>query len=363
MIRCTKCILPENYPGIRFDDKGVCQYCNEYKETEYIGLEPLVKEINNFNSKKKDRNKDYDCMIGFSGGRDSTYLLYLLTKKLGLKVLAFSADNSYTTETAKLNMKNAAKKANATLVIEESPVKKSLKHVISSWMHRPVITMVETFCTGCRLGYNRVINYALKQNIPVVVWGSNNFEHPDFKYRLMGGKPDGGWYSMALGYFNCVAKNPRWLMNLNYVKVQINDFRSFSNFRDHFRKKGLLFLEPFKKNIRWVEKTVESTIKNKMDWGKNPNVTFTWRGDCDIALLKSYTYHEILGWNDKVFNLSNLVRDNQISRNEALKRLKNDEKIDDKIIKETLNKNGLSFSDFKNATNKGKKYFSKGILR
>ena len=98
MNRCTNCILPANYPGIEFDDKGICQYCNKHKETEYIGLEALVREIEAYNKEKKDRNKDYDCMIGFSGGRDSTYLLYLLSKKLGLKVLCYSADNSYVTD-------------------------------------------------------------------------------------------------------------------------------------------------------------------------------------------------------------------------------------------------------------------------
>jgi len=363
MERCTNCILPANYPGIKFDDKGVCQYCNEHKETEYIGLEALVADIEAFNRGKKDRNKEYDCLLGFSGGRDSTYMLYILSKKLGLNVLVYSVDNGYVTESAYRNIDNAVKNANATLVLEEIPVKKSLKHILNSWMHRPVITMVETFCTGCRQGYNMVINYAIKHKIPVVVWGSTTFEHPDFKYRLMGGKSDGGWYSMALGYFACVARNPRWFTNLNYVNVQIRDFLSFGNFRTHFRNQGLLFLEPFKKNIRWEEKTVETTIKNEMGWSKDDRSASSWRGDCDVAILKLYVYYEIFGWNDKVFNLSNLLRDHQISREEALERLHKDEQISDDIVKKFLDEIGVSFSDFKNAVSKAKELYTKGITR
>ena len=112
MNRCTNCILPANYPGIKFDNKGVCQYCNEHKEIEYVGLESFVKKLEAFNKTKKDRNKDYDCLLGFSGGRDSTYLLYILTKELGLNVLCYSADHGYVPEQTILNMKRATDKVN-----------------------------------------------------------------------------------------------------------------------------------------------------------------------------------------------------------------------------------------------------------
>ena len=119
MNRCNNCILPTNYPGIQIDDKGTCNYCNNYKEPEFVVLESFVKNLKTFNDTKKERDKEYDCLLGFSGGRDSTYLLYILTKKLGLNVLAYSADHGYVPEQTILNMKRATDKLNVKLVIDK----------------------------------------------------------------------------------------------------------------------------------------------------------------------------------------------------------------------------------------------------
>ena len=87
-----------------------------------------------------------------------------------------------------------------------------------------------------------------------------------------------------------------------------------------------------------------------MGWGKDPRTSSTWRGDCDVALLKLYAYYGIFGWNDKVFNLSNLLRDHQISREEALERLEKEEKISEDVVREILEENGLSFTEIRYLT-------------
>ncbi|HDS45786.1 MAG TPA: hypothetical protein ENN68_06815 [Methanomicrobia archaeon] len=121
MKRCSNCILPGNYPGITFNEEGVCNHCVAYKEREYLGKDILKAEIDSFltNTKKSDRNKDYDCVIGISGGRDSSYLLYYLVKEMDLRVLAYSVDNGVIPEQTKLNMKNMCDILKVNLVIEE----------------------------------------------------------------------------------------------------------------------------------------------------------------------------------------------------------------------------------------------------
>ena len=66
MKRCTKCILPENYSGISFNDKGVCNYCMTWKDREYLGSKILKKNIDTYLKNNKDRNKNYDCVLGLS---------------------------------------------------------------------------------------------------------------------------------------------------------------------------------------------------------------------------------------------------------------------------------------------------------
>ncbi len=109
---CSRCIMDDTVPDISFDEKGICPFCkiqdelekkyplNEYAE---IKLNKLVNKIANAGKGKK-----YDCIVGVSGGRDSTFTLYN-TVKLGLHPLVVHFDNGWNSEVAVQNIKNACK--------------------------------------------------------------------------------------------------------------------------------------------------------------------------------------------------------------------------------------------------------------
>jgi N-acetyl sugar amidotransferase len=107
---CTRCVVDSGVPGVTFDKDGVCNYCklHDVLEKEWpVGkagqgiLDDLVKKI-----KARGKGKRYDCIVGVSGGTDSTYLLYL-TKQLGLRPLAVHFDNGWDSEIAVHNIKQA----------------------------------------------------------------------------------------------------------------------------------------------------------------------------------------------------------------------------------------------------------------
>ena len=107
---CSKCILDSTVPEIHYDEDGVCNYCkiNDEIMKEYPDgsegerlLKQTIKKI-----KKDGKGKKYDCLIGISGGTDSTYTLYLM-KKMGLRPLAVHFDNGWNSEIAVQNIKNA----------------------------------------------------------------------------------------------------------------------------------------------------------------------------------------------------------------------------------------------------------------
>jgi hypothetical protein len=348
MERCNKCILPANYLRITFDAKGICNYCNNYKEKQYLGDYAFKEKIENFLKDKPNRNKEYDCVIGFSGGRDSSYLLYWLTKVLKLKVLAYSTDNGFVPEQTINNMLNITNNLNTKLVLEKHTLlTKCYRHTIKAWMKRPTLQMVETFCTGCRVGVHRgLINIALKYRIPIIISGGTPFEDVAYRSNLMKLNPDGGRMSAIMGYFNQVIRNPTWIMNLNYVSTQILDYKYHYHYYDIAEKLGLLWVGPYWNYIRWEEDTIISTIKKELGWRQNTEVVSTWRGDCDIALLKLYIYKKVLGFNDKVVHLSNLIRDGQLDRNEALRRLEEEENIPDEVVKDNLVRFGINYSNF-----------------
>ncbi len=103
---CIKCGLPSNYPNAALDSDGICKVCRVFEQKESMvkkyfdtsgGLKKLAKRI------IADRSGDYDCIVLFSGGKDSTYMLCKLVE-LGLRPLAFTLDNGFISQGAKANI-------------------------------------------------------------------------------------------------------------------------------------------------------------------------------------------------------------------------------------------------------------------
>jgi len=115
---CTRCVSDTSFPAIRFDADGVCQYCKAHDELERVyprgpegerRLEQITEKI-----KRSGRGKPYDCVAGVSGGRDSTYTLYLAVR-YGLRPLAVHFDNGWDSEVAVRNIKNVCTTLNVDL--------------------------------------------------------------------------------------------------------------------------------------------------------------------------------------------------------------------------------------------------------
>lgn len=116
---CSRCLYDSTIPSIVFDANGVCQFCKIHDEMEKrypLGeagekrLADLVARI-----KKSGRGKPYDCVVGVSGGVDSTYTLYKAVS-LGLRPLAVHFDNGWNTEIAVHNIESATRKLGVTLL-------------------------------------------------------------------------------------------------------------------------------------------------------------------------------------------------------------------------------------------------------
>lgn len=107
--RCSHCIMDTTDPDIQFDENGVCNHCRSYdeltpwymkdKERAKKELDQIVDQI-----KTRGKGKEYDCVIGVSGGVDSSYLAYYVKEELGLRPLAVHMDNGWDSELAVSNV-------------------------------------------------------------------------------------------------------------------------------------------------------------------------------------------------------------------------------------------------------------------
>ena len=93
--RCNRCVLPETHETIVFDEEGVCNICrqHEYKQKQ-VDWDTKKKELNELIETYRGKY-EYDCIVPFSGGKDSTWTLYYLVKECGLKPLVVRFDHGF----------------------------------------------------------------------------------------------------------------------------------------------------------------------------------------------------------------------------------------------------------------------------
>ncbi len=126
---CSRCIYDETVPNISFDDNGECNYCkmidnlqNDYQTGTPSGEEKFLEIVEEI--KKAGKGKHYDCIVGVSGGTDSSYMLYL-AKKHGLRPLAVHYDNTWNSAIATENIRKVTTKLKIDLhthVVDNSEV-------------------------------------------------------------------------------------------------------------------------------------------------------------------------------------------------------------------------------------------------
>lgn len=170
---CTLGVWDETVPGIAFDDKGVCNYAKiQLKLMEIYprgqkgqaDWEHIVELV-----KKKGRNKKYNCIVGVSGGVDSSYLLFLLKKKYGLRPLAVTLDNGWSSEIAVKNIKlmtDALSIDLETYVIDYEEIKDLLRSYMYSslpWIDTPTDTAIKAV----------MYKIALRENIKFIFRGND----------------------------------------------------------------------------------------------------------------------------------------------------------------------------------------------
>jgi len=141
---CKSCLIPANYPGgIHFDEQGICDICREFETYKDKAL-AYFKTINDFHKEveraQKTKKSKYDCLMLYSGGKDSSYTLHRLVE-MNLQVLAFTFDNGYISEKAFENIDRTTKLLKVDHIMLDSQAMKEI-FVESLWSDYNV-------CNGC----------------------------------------------------------------------------------------------------------------------------------------------------------------------------------------------------------------------
>ncbi len=170
--RCTKCLIPETHETIHFDEMGVCNICrqHEYKR-EAIDWEARRKEIGELIESYRGKY-DYDCIVPFSGGKDSTFTLYHLVKEYGLKPLVVRFDHGF----LRPRLHENALKTFRALGVDVHTFTPNWK-VVQKLMLRSFLEKGD-FCWHCHTGiFAYPMWVALEKNVPLIIWGEPSAEY------------------------------------------------------------------------------------------------------------------------------------------------------------------------------------------
>ena len=120
---CTRCIMDSTDPKITFDTHGLCDYCRNFDnkiKPNWINEKKNQLELKKITDKIRleGKNKDFDCIIGLSGGLDSSYAAYVAKEKMGLKPLLFHVDAGWNTDQAVGNIEKLVDGLNSELYTE-----------------------------------------------------------------------------------------------------------------------------------------------------------------------------------------------------------------------------------------------------
>ena len=169
--KCNYCLNDYTVRNIKIDSVGKCNFCKTFDEYydklhDYKYLKPLfIKKINN------EKQYTYDVAVGFSGGKDSTYVLYKLVKEYNLRVYAYTLDNGFLSDEAKQRINDIIDDLNVKheyVECDTELLKKIYKKIVNKYLSP---------CIACSfLGYAVMINQASKVNAKVTVHGRSTYQ-------------------------------------------------------------------------------------------------------------------------------------------------------------------------------------------
>jgi N-acetyl sugar amidotransferase len=333
---CTNCVMDTTDTAIAFDDRGVCDHCNNFYnktlptwDTGEKGWKDLQKIVSKI--KKEGEGKDFDCIIGMSGGIDSSFLVYIAKEKLGLRPLVFHVDAGWNSQIAVNNIERIVDKLGLDLYtqvinweemkdLQLAYFKSSVPHIDTPQDHAFFATMY---------------NFASKYNVKYILTGAN--------------------YSTE-----CIRNPVEWMYYQSDV-IQLKDIHKKFGTRPlkEYPLTSILWHKiylPYIKGVKvvrplnyvsYIKKESMKLLQDQLGWQPYPQKHFESRF---TKFYESYWLPEKFGYDVRKVQFASLIVTGQMTREEALEKL-NEPTYDKEIIKQDFefiaNKLGISIEELK----------------
>lgn len=327
--RCTRCILDTTVSDIWFDGEGVCKYCHLHDELEKMHplgkkgkakFELIIKKI-----KLKGKNKKYDCVVGLSGGRDSTYTL-LTAIKYGLRPLAVHFNNGWNTEVSIENILKSRERLKFDLITINADWEE-FKDLQIAFLKSstPDADIPEDYAI-----YSVLYNTANKYGIKYILNGHS--------FRTEGTSPI-SWSYMDPLYINSVQNKEGKIKTItSFPHMSLLKLLYYIFIR---RIRDVRLLELLEYNKNEVDKILETELGWKYYGGHHHENYLT-------RFFQSYYLPQKFNIDKRKTELSAMIRSNQITRELALNEIESHSyEYDKNDIDYVITRLGLTTDNFK----------------
>lgn len=336
---CQRCIYDESVPNTTFDEEGVCNYCRQIEalEAQFPNdkrgeqeLQRLVDEM-----KKAGKGKKYDALIGVSGGCDSSYLMHLMTKKYGLRLLAVHFDNTWNSTIATENIHAVTDKLGIdlyTYVVDS----KEFDDLVLAHLKAGVKEIENPTDIGLATTMNMAAEkYGIKYKID------------GHSFRTEGSAPM-GWIYMDAKYIQSVHKQ--------YGKLPM---KTFPNLWLSKQLKWMLFnqiksVRPLY-HLEYDKEAAKKLLTEEYGW--------VWYGGHHLenrstAFFHSYFFPKRWHSDFRIVGYSAYCRDARMTREEALELMKEEPHIEPGLVEYYKKRLNLSDEEFERLMTQPKKYYT-----
>ncbi len=315
MKTCSRCVLPESFPGIRFDKRGVCNFCRDFSPEHLAGKKEEFRRRFDQLVKENAGKADYDALLSYSGGKDSTFTLLTLQRDYHLKVLAFTVDNGFMSERAGANIRAVTERLGVDHLLFK-PSFDVLRAIFGECAGRSIypantLQRASAICTACmNIVKFSALRTAIEKKIPFIAYGWSPGQAP-VTSSIMKNNPAliKLMQKGALGPLQALVGNAvdRYFLGAEHFRAGL---------RMPYNIHPLAFLE-------YDEDSIYGAISD-LGW-KPPQDTDANSTNCLLNSFANRVHRQQFGFHPYAFELAALVRQGHLERSTALARLEEDE--------------------------------------
>lgn len=320
--RCAVCVLPASLPGSDFDEAGVCSWCRSgYPNYAPEGPDALRTILD----RHRSATDAADCLVGLSGGKDSSYALMELKQTFGMRVEAFTYVHGGLTEFALRNAREVCRALGVKHHLVSLPAHRHLTTFAAffrAWVTSAEPVTAAMACVACKHMHLLGTRLAAERGIPVVVWAESPLETPPF----IPTQHQGG-----------VTASSRGLTGLGLVLLR--NLTGRAEFRRAFFGNlstcvyGCLAYRPDTVYLRrryprvthlqlydfcaWNGPEMVRALKDRTPWSVPESLPSDWRSDCRFNVFKEYMFQTMVGASYTDAFLSNQIRHGMMTRAQA----------------------------------------------